>query len=199
MGLAARGQLSPGAGAHGQDDHAAHEVCVLPVRLWADSLLPEGVEVGHCPCWLQSDEDPVSSLEGGAPGDVIAGHSLVARQGGPSSPPLLPVSYEGNLSPDSFEVDHIVTHRGPPAKREYIIRWKGFAPEYDSWVADGDINALECVTQYWQTQGRQGRATPHPRTGGRVTKREVTPAAPAPNTTRAPAKRRCRRTGSYGD
>jgi hypothetical protein len=90
------------------------------------------------------------------------------------------VSYEGNLSPDSFEVDHIVTHRGPPAKREYLIGWKGFAPEYDSWVADGGINALECVTRYWQTQGRQGRATPHPRTGGRVMMRGAAKTAPDP-------------------
>jgi transposase InsO family protein len=60
------------------------------------------------------------------------------------------ISYEGALSPDSFEVDHVVSHQGPPEDRSYLIRWKGFAPEFDSWVKQGDIQTLGCIADYWE-------------------------------------------------
>ena len=59
------------------------------------------------------------------------------------------ISYEGGLSPDSFEVDHIVDHKGEGNNLRYLIRWKGFDPEHDSWVSQGDVNTLACITEYW--------------------------------------------------
>ncbi len=47
------------------------------------------------------------------------------------------ISYEGALSPVSFEVDHVVSNRDPEGDRSYLMRWKGFAPEFDSWVKQG--------------------------------------------------------------
>jgi hypothetical protein len=76
------------------------------------------------------------------------------------------ISFEGALSPDSFEVDHIVAHRGPHEDRSYLIRWKGFAPEFDSWVNQGDIETLACIAEYWDKL-RKNRATPHSGGGGR--------------------------------
>jgi transposase InsO family protein len=67
------------------------------------------------------------------------------------------VSYEGTLSPDSFEVDHVVSHRGNPGRREYLIRWKGFSADDDSWVGERDINTLGCITEYWDV--RRGKKT----------------------------------------
>ncbi len=60
--------------------------------------------------------------------DVLS-HKVPASQ-------LRLVSYEGGLCPDSFEVDHIVDHRGDNADRSYLIRWKGFSEEDDSWVSN---------------------------------------------------------------
>jgi transposase InsO family protein len=34
------------------------------------------------------------------------------------------ISYEGALSPDSFEVDHILSNQGPHEDRSYLIRWE---------------------------------------------------------------------------
>jgi len=33
-----------------------------------------------------------------------------------------------------YEVDRIIAHRGPPSKREYLIRWKDYGPDDDSWT-----------------------------------------------------------------
>ncbi len=51
-----------------------------------------------------------------------------------------------DLSPDSFEVDHVVDHRGTTGAREFLVRWKFFDASYDQWVTASDINTLECVT-----------------------------------------------------
>ncbi len=42
------------------------------------------------------------------------------------------VSFEGALSPDSFEIDHILGHKGDGDSRSYLVRLKGFDSEFDS-------------------------------------------------------------------
>jgi hypothetical protein len=104
------------------------------------------------------------------------------------------VSYEGGLSPDSFEVDHIVSHRGSPGSREYLIRWKGFSAGDDSWVTEKDINSLGCVSEYWDKERSRSSTV---RSGGRAVKRHADPTiSPLTDTlsTPAPARRRCRTT-----
>ena len=79
------------------------------------------------------------------------------------------VSHESAINPDSFEVDHIVMHRnrrnGP---REYLIRWKGYDPKYDSWVDEADINTLKCITDYWKNKTTSTRSRSRPRVGSGV-------------------------------
>lgn len=61
------------------------------------------------------------------------------------------VSYENNISPDSFEVEKIISHRGSTGNREYLIRWKRFSEDDDSWVPAKGINSLECIVEYWDS------------------------------------------------
>ncbi len=68
------------------------------------------------------------------------------------------ISYEGALSPDSFEVDDFVAHRGPHEDRAYLIRWKGFAPEFDSWVTKG---TSRCLLALLNTGTSCARTEPH--------------------------------------
>ena len=41
-----------------------------------------------------------------------------------------------------YEVDRIVAHRGPPSKREYLMRWKDYGPDDDSWTPAKDIRKI---------------------------------------------------------
>jgi transposase InsO family protein len=72
------------------------------------------------------------------------------------------ISYEGNLSPDSFEVEKIVDHSGTADDRKYLVRWKNFSPQHDSWVDARDVLTLGCVTEYWS---RLRKAAVSPSTG----------------------------------
>ncbi len=74
------------------------------------------------------------------------------------------ISYEGSLFPDSFEVETIVSHRGEPGKRKYLVRWKGFSPEHDTWQDEKDIETRRCVVEYWERR-RTRTDTPAPALG----------------------------------
>ncbi len=73
------------------------------------------------------------------------------------------VSLEGNLSPDSFEVEKILEHRGPAGKREYLVKWRNFSKEHNTWEAETQFDTLSCVTDYWASLN-----TPAPLAKGQV-------------------------------
>jgi hypothetical protein len=65
------------------------------------------------------------------------------------------ISYEGSLSPDSFEVERIMDHQGEPGSRKYLVRWKGFSSEHDTWQDEEEIETLRCVVEYWERRRTQ--------------------------------------------
>jgi hypothetical protein len=95
------------------------------------------------------------------------------------------ISYEGAPSPDTYEVEKVVSHKGPPANRSYLVRWKGYSAEHDTWVKADDFVARECIDHYWDAlrtnQGRPGASTrsstkrkavvPHPKATSTNTRR----------------------------
>ena len=77
------------------------------------------------------------------------------RSDGRTQPPPIPIELEGHLE---YEVDCILDHRFSDRKREnlwYLILWKGYGPEHNSWEPEGNVaNAPEVVGEYWQRIGR---------------------------------------------
>ncbi|CAO3631492.1 unnamed protein product [Mucor hiemalis] len=49
-----------------------------------------------------------------------------------------------------YEFDAIVTHRGEPGNREYLIRWKNYSPEHDSWIPLNNFTDPQAVIKYWK-------------------------------------------------
>ncbi|OBQ27869.1 MAG: hypothetical protein AN485_24265, partial [Anabaena sp. MDT14b] len=95
------------------------------------------------------------------------------------------VSLEGNLSPDSFEVEKIIDHRGCPKSREYLVKWRNFSKEHNSWESASNFDTLGCVADYWRA-----------RTAKKVEgiSSQPTPAAPRPaETSRSSPRSRSRR------
>jgi len=56
-------------------------------------------------------------------------------------------------SEPEWEIDAIVgkrsTKRGRKKKTEFLVRWKGCGPEWDSWYYDDDLpNARQAIADY---------------------------------------------------
>jgi len=50
-----------------------------------------------------------------------------------------------------WEVEQILQSRrfGRIKKKQYLVRWKGYLPSYDSWVDESDLNATDLVTDFY--------------------------------------------------
>ena len=48
-------------------------------------------------------------------------------------------------------VSRIIDHRRKASGKgtEYLVEWKGFDSEHNSWVVESDILDLELLTTYW--------------------------------------------------
>ena len=58
---------------------------------------------------------------------------------------------------DEYEIDQILKHCGPPKNHSYLIRWKGYNAEEDTWLKETKPgNAPEFLLSY-----KKGLKPPH--------------------------------------
>jgi hypothetical protein len=55
-------------------------------------------------------------------------------------------------------VEKILDHRGMKNKKEYLVRWKDYDPEEDSWIKEKDVTQ-SAMTEY--RQYLKNKDTPH--------------------------------------
>ena len=50
---------------------------------------------------------------------------------------------------EEYEVEQILKHHGHPKSLKFLIRWKGYTAEEDSWEPEANLgNALELLKDY---------------------------------------------------
>ena len=65
---------------------------------------------------------------------------------GPNFPAPPPDLVQGE---EEYEIERILRHRGAPSRRSFLIRWKGYSAEEDSWVPERDLkHAKSALTNY---------------------------------------------------
>jgi hypothetical protein len=53
---------------------------------------------------------------------------------------------------ERYEVEEVVDSRLRYRKLEYLVRWKGYGQEENSWIAEKDLNAPDLVTTFYRMQ-----------------------------------------------
>ena len=65
---------------------------------------------------------------------------------GPNYPQPPPDLINGE---EEYEVEWILKHQGHPKHHQFLIRWKGYAADEDSWQNEADLgNASELFLEY---------------------------------------------------
>jgi len=89
-----------------------------------------------------------------APPDPIIGR--------PSNPPPEPVVVNGD---SEYEVEKILDSRIYYQKLQFLVAWKDYGREENSWVKVEDVHALDLIKEFYQT---------HPDAPRQILAREVT-------------------------
>ena len=58
----------------------------------------------------------------------------------------------------SYVVDKILSHKGPPTRREYLVKWKHFDSSFNSWIPAKNFDDHGIIDRYWSSNNT---ATPN--------------------------------------
>jgi hypothetical protein len=87
--------------------------------------------------------------------EAFAGVGVTRRWSGLGPEPLhlqetMPESITKAQDGTLWEIDGIVEHRTRNGDAEYLLRYKGYGPEYDEWMRDDELGtAAGAIKEYW--------------------------------------------------
>ena len=55
-----------------------------------------------------------------------------------------------NPEDEVFEINKILDHRGEPGHYEYLVRWKGYQEDQDSWEPQSSFQDFKVIESYWK-------------------------------------------------
>jgi len=74
-----------------------------------------------------------------APEDLILGRKPQAL--------LLPIIIDGE---EEWEVEEILNSRWHWRRFQFLVKWKGFSREHNSWEVASNVKALDLVAEYYR-------------------------------------------------
>ena len=113
--------------------------------------------------WLLSWISGKSHLNfcGAKPSPSLLGtppQALLPRNYPPSALKL--ISADPVFDSESYDVDAILNHRLTPHGYEYLVRWKHYSKEHDSWEPAANFDDEATIVNYWNRRKESATATP---------------------------------------
>ena len=62
--------------------------------------------------------------------------------------PSLPLDLINNK--EHYKIEKIICHKGTPSQWQYLIRWKGYSTEEDSWLPEKELSAAKELLQEYK-------------------------------------------------
>ncbi len=80
-------------------------------------------------------------------------------------PPPVPDPVLNDDGEEEFVVGEIIQHRSRPGRGrtkvlEYLVRWKGYGPDEDTWLPKSELEDCEALDVYEEALRRQGKPLP---------------------------------------
>jgi hypothetical protein len=66
-------------------------------------------------------------------------------------------SVEATSNEENYVVDKVIAHRGLPGHFEYLVKWKGFSHEDNTWEPASNFITYDCIRDYWSFQDEIAR------------------------------------------
>ena len=89
-----------------------------------------------------------------------------------ASPPPPPVLLDGK---EHFEVEQVLDSRMRRGQLQFLIKWKGYGYEENSWENKGDVNAPDLITDFYNSHPGALR---HIRSFGTIDFHKLQPVSP---------------------
>jgi hypothetical protein len=67
---------------------------------------------------------------------------------------LISLSTNPTFEQDSYEIDAILKHQETDDGMRYLVHWKNYSSEHDSWEPEENFDDLGAIHEYWSRRGQ---------------------------------------------
>jgi hypothetical protein len=62
--------------------------------------------------------------------------------------PLPPLKIVGG--DERYEIEEVINSHLNRGKLQYLVRWRGYSHTENSWIAEGNLDALDLIAKYYR-------------------------------------------------
>jgi hypothetical protein len=68
---------------------------------------------------------------------------------------LIPLSSDPQFGQSSYEISAIIDHKKTSNGYKYLVRWKNYTKDEDTWEPEDNFDDVEIINKYWNRRGKK--------------------------------------------